>query len=405
MRIRRPSHPREVRARPAPHAEVVALEAESEALAALVAGTAHPLSVVAEPEVRRIVAAATPARPYGRPAPRTGPPGPFRTAVEAAAGVAVVVGLLTTARHAAGVLVLLLVALFLAVSLDPAVRALERRGLRRPAAVALVAVLLLAAVAAFVAAAVPAVAHEAAELSRQAPAQVRGLRARPGPIGRLARSYHPPTGSDAARVLAGGALDLGIKVLSAVTRLVTVLVLTVYLLAGLPQIQRTTLRMVPRSRRARTGLLAEEMLRRVGGYMAGNLITSIIAGAGTTVFLLVVGVPYPLFLGLLVAVADLIPIVGAPAAGAVVALVALTVSVPVALLSIAFTAAFRLLEDYLVTPHIMRRTVEVPGVVTVVAVLVGGALLGIVGALLAIPVAAALQLLLQEVVHPAQDTR
>lgn len=158
------------------------------------------------------------------------------------------------------------------------------------------------------------------------------------------------------------------------------LVLTVYLLAALPQLQRDALRMVPRSRRARAGLLTEERLRRVSGYMARNLITSIVAGAGAAVLLLVAGVPYPLFLAVTVAVADLVPIVGAPAAGAFIALVALNVSLPVALACVAFTALFRLLEEYLLSPRVMRRTVQVSGVATVVAVLVGRALLGIVSA-------------------------
>lgn len=385
-------------------AAAAALAVEADQLAKLVGDVAEPEAVIEEPAVRRIVAAATPERPYGRASRAGVMNAPFRIAVSASFGVLAVLALLEAARQARDVLILVLVAAFLAVSLDPAVGALTRRGLRRSAAVALVSLVLLCAVAGFLAAAVPAVAYESAELTRRAPEQLQQLRNQSGPIGDLARSWHPPSGSEVARVLAGGALDLGLKVLNGVARVLTVLVLAVYLLAALPQIQRTGLRLVPRSRRARTGLLAEEMLRRVGGYMLGNLLTSGIAGLGTFLFLLAVGVPYPLFLGLLVALFDLVPIVGAPAAGVVVALVALTVSVPIALASVAFTAGFRLLEDYLISPRIMRRTVEVPGVVTIVAVLLGGALLGIVGALLAIPAAAAVQLLVEEVVVPVQDS-
>ena len=120
-------------------------------------------------------------------------------------------------------------------------------------------------------------------------------------------------------------------------------------------------------------------------------------------WLLAFGVPYPVLLGLLVALLDLIPVIGSTIGGAVVTLVALTVSLPVAIATLAFYIAYRLAEDYLLVPRIMGRTVKVPGVVTLVAVLIGGALMGIVGALVAIPAAAALRLLLHEVVFRRLD--
>ena len=103
------------------------------------------------------------------------------------------------------------------------------------------------------------------------------------------------------------------------------------------------------------------------------------------------------------ALLDLIPVVGSTVAGAVVCLVALTVSVPVALATAGFYVFYRFLEDYLLFPKIIGRTVEIPSVVTVVAVLLGGVTFGIVGALVAIPVAAATMLILQEVVLPRLD--
>jgi len=100
---------------------------------------------------------------------------------------------------------------------------------------------------------------------------------------------------------------------------------------------------------------------------------------------------------------DLIPMIGAPVAGVIVALIALSVSLPTAIVTVAFTIAFRLLEDYLLSPRIMKKTVEVAPILTVVSVLIGGALLGIVGALIAVPVAAALDLIRREVFQPALD--
>jgi predicted PurR-regulated permease PerM len=124
---------------------------------------------------------------------------------------------------------------------------------------------------------------------------------------------------------------------------------------------------------------------------------------GTYLWLLAFGVPYPLLLGLLVALLDLIPVIGSTIGGAAVSLVALTVSVPVAAATLGFYIAYRLAEDYLIVPRIMGRTVEVPAVVTVVAVLLGGALMGLIGALVAIPAAATLRLLLREVTFHRLD--
>jgi predicted PurR-regulated permease PerM len=123
----------------------------------------------------------------------------------------------------------------------------------------------------------------------------------------------------------------------------------------------------------------------------------------TFVWLTVFGVPYPLLLASLVAVLDLVPVVGSSIAGVVVAAVALTVSPVVCIATIVFFIVFRFVEDYLLVPRIIGRAMKVPALITVVAVLIGGALLGIVGALVAIPIAAALQLLTQEVLYPRLD--
>ena len=130
---------------------------------------------------------------------------------------------------------------------------------------------------------------------------------------------------------------------------------------------------------------------------------SFIAGLATFIWLTAFSVPYPLLLGIFVALLDLVPVVGSTIAGVVVAAVALTVSLPVCITTTVFFVVFRLAEDYLLVPKIIGRAVKVPALITVVAVLIGGALLGIVGALVAIPIAAALQLLTQEVLFPRLD--
>lgn len=199
-----------------------------------------------------------------------------------------------------------------------------------------------------------------------------------------------------------GLVKAGSAVFGALSNLGVVAVLTVYFLADMPRIRATLYRLVPRSRRPRVILLGDEILAKVGAYVLGNVVTSIIAGAATFVWCVIFDVPYPLLLGAFVAILDLIPY-GSTVAGIVVAAVALTVSIPVSIATVAFYIVFRWFEDYLLVPKVIGRTVKVPGGVTVVAVLIGAALLGIVGALVAIPVAAALQLLAQELLFPALD--
>jgi predicted PurR-regulated permease PerM len=150
-------------------------------------------------------------------------------------------------------------------------------------------------------------------------------------------------------------------------------------------------------------LIGDEVLAKVGAYVLGNVLISAIIGVVTFIWLEIFQVPYPLALSVLVALLDLVPVVGSTIAGIIVALVALSVSWPVALATVAFYIVYRFLEDYLLVPKIMGRAVDVPDTVTVVSVLIGGVLLGVVGALVAIPVAAAVTMVLREAVFPRLD--
>ena len=180
-------------------------------------------------------------------------------------------------------------------------------------------------------------------------------------------------------------------------------VLTIYFVVGMPHIRTSLYRLAPHTRRPRVILIGDEVFAKVGAYVLGNVLISAIAGAATFVWLTAFDVPYPLLLGIFVALLDLVPVIGSTIAGVVVAAVALTVSLAVCLATTVFFITFRLSEDYLLVPKIIGRAVKVPALTTVVAVLIGGALLGIVGALIAIPVAAAVQLLIREIVYPRLD--
>jgi predicted PurR-regulated permease PerM len=162
-------------------------------------------------------------------------------------------------------------------------------------------------------------------------------------------------------------------------------------------------RSIPRTRRARVGLLTDEILNRVGGYVLGNLATSVVAGVTTFVWLVAFGIPYPVALAMFVAITDLIPLVGATIGAIGVAVVALFHGVVPGIATGAYYVAYQQFENYVLQPRVMKRTVDVAPVVTIVAALLGAALMGIIGALIAVPLAAAIQLLLTEVVFPGQD--
>ncbi len=130
-----------------------------------------------------------------------------------------------------------------------------------------------------------------------------------------------------------------------------------------------------------------------------------ISAVGTYIWLVAFGVPYALLLALVVAVFDLIPMVGSTIAGVVVSLVALTKGLPVGIATAAFYIAYRFLEDYLLNPRVMKHTVKVSPGLTIIATLIGASLLGILGALIAIPIAATISMLLEEVAFPRQNQR
>ncbi|QNK81978.1 AI-2E family transporter [Nakamurella sp. PAMC28650] len=171
----------------------------------------------------------------------------------------------------------------------------------------------------------------------------------------------------------------------------------------MPRIRALAYRMVPHTRRPRAILMGDDILAKVGGYVLGNLVISAIAGALTFGWLMIFSIPYAALLSIMVALLDLVPVVGSTIAGLIVAAAALTVSLPLCLCTIAFFVIYRFLEDYFLVPRIIGRAVEVPALATVVAVLIGGALLGIIGALVAIPVAAAVLLIIREVWIPRLD--
>jgi predicted PurR-regulated permease PerM len=345
--------------------------------------------------------------PLGPPGPRFNWRSPFFVGLAAAAGVAVTYGVVRAVVLASAMLWLIGVSFFVSVGLEPAVSWLVTRGVRRSVAVSSVLVVTFFVVVGALAAAIPVLAQQAGQFIDLAPRYIQRIQEHSPWIGQLNERFHLQQRiTDTVNGAGGSALGQAAKAVTTVfgglADLFIVTVLTVYFLVELPRIRAALYRLVPASRRPRAILIGDEIYAKVGAFVLGNVAISVIAGLATFIWLVVFDVPYPVLLAVLVALLDLIPF-GSTVGGVIVAAVALTVSVPVSLATVAFYLAFRIAEDYLLVPKIVGRAVELPAVATLLAVLIGGALSGLVGALISIPIAAAIHLVAQAVLLPRVD--
>ncbi len=345
----------------------------------------------------------------GRPLNRQSP---FYVGFVGAFGVLIAYALYTALAELTQVFTLLVVAFFLTLALNPLIEALTGRGLRRPLSVAVVFVGLVGVFTALGFVVVPPVAQQGGLLADNAPKYLDDL-LRNQLVQDFDSQYHVVEKFQAElRKLAsdgnfmsgvfGGVLGAGKALASGFFSFLTVLVLTLYFLVSLPKVKDAAYGMVPASRRPRVISLSEEIMRRVGGYAIGQVAVATINAVLSWIMMSIVGIRYAAVLAVAVGFLGLLPMVGASLGAAVVAMVALFDDPKKAAIALIYYVVYQQLENYVVAPRIMQRTISVPGAVTVVAALAGGTLLGILGALLAIPVAAGLLLIYEEVLLPRQ---
>jgi predicted PurR-regulated permease PerM len=362
--------------------------------------------------MHEIVAEVDEQHPFGVPGPPMNFRTPFWMAISASFGVLLVLLAAQSVVKARSVLVLIAVSAFLAIGLNPMVEWLQTHGIGRRAAVALISLgFLLFFAGAGLAVAQP-IANQGSQLANGLPAEAQHLRDTNKTFRDLDKRFQlvdkintAANDSNLKSKVTNGVIGAAGVAVNALFNFFTILILTLYFLANYPSLKRTAWRIAPRSRRPRVGLLGDEILRRVGGYVLGNLVTSIVIGVVTFVFLLIIGVPNAAPIALFVAIFDIIPLVGATIAGIVTVIIALFHSLPAAIATAIFYVLYQQFENYVLVPRVMKRTVDVSPLTTIIAALLGGALLGIVGALVAIPIAAAVQLITVEVLAPRQDSR
>lgn len=348
--------------------------------------------------------------PFGTPGEPMSRRAPFYVGFVGTLGVLVALLVGLAIRAASSVLVLILVSVFLAVGLNPLVEWLIMRGFRRRWSVLIVTVGVVGIVALFVVALVPVLRDQVTAIIANAPEWLnqlqrnRSVQRFDGKFNIIATLQERLQDGDLAQQAFGGLFVVGLTVLHALVNAFLIFVLTLYFLSALPNIKRACYAMAPESRRERVTYLGDEILRRVGGYVAGAFLIALCAGVTSFLFLAIVGLgEYAVALALVVAILDFIPLIGATIGAAIVTIIGFATSPTIGVACLIFYICYQQVENYVLYPRIMASSVNVPGVVTVVAVLVGGSLLGVVGAMLAIPMAAAGLLLLREVWLPKVD--
>jgi predicted PurR-regulated permease PerM len=340
----------------------------------------------------------------GTPGPPMHRGHPFRTGFFAALGALLALGLVQAMGKAQSVLVLLVVAMFLAVGLNPLVEWFIRRGMRRALAVGLVFLIVVLAFTGVGLAIVPVVTDQVNSIIENAPGWL-DLLTKSETLNDLNNRYNFIqkaqdfiTNPDFGKQAFGGILGATRVVANALFSAFTVLILTLYFLASLPGVKRAAYSLVPASRRTRVSRLGDEILRGVGNYVSGQFLVALTAGISCFIFLQIIGLrDYSVALAIVVTFTAFIPMVGGFIGVAIISLVGFTDGLWVGIACLIYGIIYQQVENYVIYPRIMRRAVDIPGAVTVIAALLGGALLGVVGALLAIPTAAAVLLIIREV--------
>jgi predicted PurR-regulated permease PerM len=315
--------------------------------------------------------------------------------------VAIALQVLWLAR---GVLVWVLIALFLSLALNPAVDWMQEKGVRRRGvAVGIVFLLVLAGIVALGATFVPILVNQVNDFVTALPGYVEDVTEGRGRLGDLAERYDlvqrvqdavHEGGASRVLGLSGTALAITKGIITAIVATVTIAFMTFFMLLEGPAWVERMYSLIPERQQPRWRAVGERVYRTVGGYVTGNLFISLIAGVTSTIVLTIMDVPFAIALGLVVALLDLIPLAGATLAAIIVSTVAFIQSVPAGLVVLVFFIVYQQLENHLLQPLVYGRTVQLSPLAVLLAVLIGAEIAGVLGALGAIPIAGAIQVVL-----------
>jgi len=344
---------------------------------------------------------------------------PFRVALVATLGVGLGILLINSVQSLSTILLYVGTALFISLGLDPVVSWLERRGLPRWAAVLITLVLVLGIFAGIVWIILPTLIQQISQLVRQITILVNRDTWQTDIREFLVESFPGLAVDDIFDTVNQWLLDniatisesvLGVTfgIVNALFGAFIVLILTIYLTSSTPSLKSAIYRLVPASKRSRFIDLADQITDSVGYYVMGQVTLGIVNGVLSAIFLSIIDAPFPAVLAVLAFLGSLIPLVGTISASTIIVLTCLIPglgSTTTAIIAAVYYLVYMQIEAYVVSPRVMSRAVSVPGGVVVVAALAGGALLGLLGALIAIPVAASILIIYRQVIIPQMNER
>ena len=339
----------------------------------------------------------------------------FRVGLIGTLGVGLGILILTSIVTLSTILTYIGAALFLALGLEPIIGFLARRRVPRWAAILIALVVILGLLALQLWAIIPVIVSQGTSLVKQITTFVQ--RGTYQDWYEWLQKQFPAIDFDkslqevwdyiqhSAGSIGAGLLSVGIGIISGFFGAVIVIILTIYFTASLPGIKRTTYELVPASKRARFADIAEQITDSVGKYVMGQVALGLCNGILSAIFLTIIGAPFPILLAVIAFLFSLVPLIGTLSGSIVIVLVTLLLapSPITALIAAIYYVIYMQVEAYVLSPRIMNRAVSVPGAVVVIAALAGGSLLGILGALIAIPVAASILLIIKQVVVPRQN--
>ncbi|MEV4416656.1 AI-2E family transporter [Catellatospora sp. NPDC049609] len=311
-------------------------------------------------------------------------------------------------RETLSVLLLMLAALFLAIGLHPAVAWLQRRGLPRGLAVTAVALACVLVACGGLGALAPPLITQTSDLVANLPGYLDELNKNPQ-VAELSQRYDlidrlkgAATNENITKAL-GGALGGVQAVFGVIFNVLTVFVLTIYFLAAWTRLKEGFYRLFPASRRETAREIGDEIFEKIGAYLLGSLAIALVAGISTFAFLLILGVSYAFALAMVVAVCDLIPQIGATLGAVVVVIAGFAHSSTAGIACVVFFIIYQQVENWLIAPRVLKRSVDVSDLAVILSALIGAVLLGALGALIAIPVVAGVQLTMRKIALPHLD--
>ena len=331
-----------------------------------------------------------------------------------ALGLVLAAGLVLALVNLSGLVFSIFMAAFITVGLDPLVRMLERRGMKRGLAILLVILAIVAIAVAVILVVVPVVIEQLGQLRVSLPAAAERLAAEGwfdgtneasnGVLGAVL-SWIATTVQDPAfwAVLAGGVTQIGVGLVSGISGALFILILTIYFIGTYEPTKAALYRLVSRSHRAGFVDYAERILGNVGRYLSGMVTLAFLNATYSTIQLVAVGVPGALLIGLIAFFITIIPLIGTVLTTIALSIIAFIYSPTAGLIVLVLMLIYMQVEAYVLTPKVMSKAVKVPGSVVLISAIAGGTLFGLPGALVAIPVSAGIILIVTEVVMPRKE--